>query len=59
MESPEKRRTVSTTNMLALKKLYTSPEQVYSIYNALAPIGNMFSITAAFGNASENQDRLD
>jgi fructose-bisphosphate aldolase class II len=32
------------------EKLYTSPEQVYSVYEALAPIGNMFSIAAAFGN---------
>ena len=31
-------------------KLYTTPEQVYSVYEALAPIGNMFSIAAAFGN---------
>jgi len=31
-------------------KLYTSPEQVFSVYEALAPIGNMFSIAAAFGN---------
>jgi len=32
------------------EKLYTSPEQVYSVYEALSPIGNMFSIAAAFGN---------
>jgi len=32
------------------EKLYTSPEQVYSVYEALAPIGDMFSIAAAFGN---------
>jgi len=32
------------------EKLYTSPEQVYSVYEALAPIGPMFSIAAAFGN---------
>mmetsp|Transcript_30240 Transcript_30240/g.35172 ORF Transcript_30240/g.35172 Transcript_30240/m.35172 type:complete len:334 (+) Transcript_30240:549-1550(+) len=32
------------------EKLYTSPEQVYSVYEALAPIGSMFSIAAAFGN---------
>jgi fructose-bisphosphate aldolase class II len=31
-------------------KLYTSPEQVYSVYKALSPIGPMFSIAAAFGN---------
>jgi fructose-bisphosphate aldolase class II len=32
------------------EKLYTSPEQVYSVYEALSKIGNMFSIAAAFGN---------
>ena len=32
------------------EKHYTSPEQVYSVYEALSPIGNMFSIAAAFGN---------
>jgi fructose-bisphosphate aldolase class II len=32
------------------EKLYTSPEQVYSVYEALSPIGPMFSIAAAFGN---------
>jgi len=32
------------------EKLYTSPEQVFSVYEALAPIGSMFSIAAAFGN---------
>lgn len=32
------------------EKLYTSPEQVYSVYEALSPIGSMFSIAAAFGN---------
>jgi fructose-bisphosphate aldolase class II len=32
------------------EKLYTSPEQVYSVYEALAPIGDFFSIAAAFGN---------
>lgn len=32
------------------EKLYTSPEQVYSVYEALSGIGNMFSIAAAFGN---------
>jgi len=31
-------------------KLYTSKEQVHSVYQALAPIGPMFSIAAAFGN---------
>ena len=32
------------------EKLYTSPEQVYSVYTALSKIGDMFSIAAAFGN---------
>ncbi|KAL3934312.1 MAG: hypothetical protein SGBAC_009941 [Bacillariaceae sp.] len=32
------------------EKLYTSPEQVYSVYEALSEIGDMFSIAAAFGN---------
>jgi len=32
------------------KKLYTTPEQVYTIYNALSRIGPVFSIAAAFGN---------
>jgi fructose-bisphosphate aldolase class II len=32
------------------EKLYTSPEQVFSVYEALSPIGDMFSIAAAFGN---------
>jgi len=32
------------------EKLYTSPEQVFSVYEALSPIGPMFSIAAAFGN---------
>ena len=31
-------------------KLYTSPEQVFRVYEALSPIGDMFSIAAAFGN---------
>jgi fructose-bisphosphate aldolase class II len=31
-------------------KLYTSPEQVYAVYDALSKIGDMFSIAAAFGN---------
>ena len=31
-------------------KLYTSPEQVYSVHKALAPIAPYFSIAAAFGN---------
>jgi len=32
------------------EKLYTTPEQVFSVYEALSPIGSMFSIAAAFGN---------
>jgi fructose-bisphosphate aldolase class II len=32
------------------EKLYTSPEQVWSVYEALSKIGNMFSVAAAFGN---------
>merc|ERR1719157_310598 len=32
------------------EKLYTTPEQVYSVYQALSKIGPMFSIAAAFGN---------
>ena len=32
------------------EKLYTSPEQVFSVYEALSQIGPMFSIAAAFGN---------
>eukprot|EP00977_Amphora_coffeiformis_P003882 scaffold769_cov168-Amphora_coffeaeformis.AAC.2 len=32
------------------EKLYTSPEQVWAVYEALSKIGNMFSIAAAFGN---------
>ena len=31
-------------------KLYTTPEQVYRVYDALSKIGPMFSIAAAFGN---------
>uniref|UniRef100_A0A7S4BSX8 fructose-bisphosphate aldolase n=1 Tax=Chrysotila carterae TaxID=13221 RepID=A0A7S4BSX8_CHRCT len=31
-------------------KLYTSSEQVYAVYEALAPIAPYFSIAAAFGN---------
>uniref|UniRef100_A0A7S0Q1T1 fructose-bisphosphate aldolase n=1 Tax=Coccolithus braarudii TaxID=221442 RepID=A0A7S0Q1T1_9EUKA len=31
-------------------KLYTSPEQVYAVYEALSPIAPYFSIAAAFGN---------
>jgi fructose/tagatose bisphosphate aldolase len=32
------------------EKLYTSPEQVFAVYQALSKIGDMFSIAAAFGN---------
>jgi len=32
------------------EKLYTTPEQVYSVYDSLSKIGDMFSIAAAFGN---------
>ena len=32
------------------EKLYTSPEQVYAVYQALSKVGDMFSIAAAFGN---------
>jgi fructose-bisphosphate aldolase class II len=31
-------------------KLYTTPEQVYSVYEALSKVGPMFSVAAAFGN---------
>merc|ERR1712137_326272 len=30
--------------------LYTTPEQVYAVYEALSPIAPYFSIAAAFGN---------
>jgi fructose-bisphosphate aldolase class II len=32
------------------EKLYTSPEQVYAVYDTLSKISPMFSIAAAFGN---------
>jgi len=32
------------------EKLYTTPQQVYSVYESLSKVGNMFSIAAAFGN---------
>jgi fructose-bisphosphate aldolase class II len=32
------------------EKLYTSPEQVWSVYTALSKVGDMFSVAAAFGN---------
>jgi fructose-bisphosphate aldolase class II len=31
-------------------KLYTTPETVFSVHEALAPVGKMFTIAAAFGN---------
>lgn len=32
------------------EKLYTSPEQVFAVYQELSKVGPMFSIAAAFGN---------
>jgi len=32
------------------EKLYTTPEQVYAVYEALSKISPMFSVAAAFGN---------
>jgi len=32
------------------EKLYTTPEQVFAVYQALSKVGPMFSIAAAFGN---------
>lgn len=32
------------------EKLYTTPEQVYAVYDALSKIGDNFSVAAAFGN---------
>lgn len=32
------------------EKLYTSPQQVWAVYEALSKVGPMFSIAAAFGN---------
>jgi len=32
------------------EKLYTTPQQVWSVYESLSKIGPMFSIAAAFGN---------
>merc|ERR1711906_7290 len=32
------------------EKLYTTPEQVYAVYERLSQVGPMFSIAAAFGN---------
>merc|ERR1712032_1437368 len=35
------------------EKLYTTTEQVYSVYDELSKIGDMFSIAAAFGNVHD------
>jgi fructose-bisphosphate aldolase class II len=32
------------------EKLYTTPEQVYAVYDALSKVSPMFSVAAAFGN---------
>lgn len=32
------------------EKLYTTPQQVYQVYDALSKVGPMFSVAAAFGN---------
>jgi fructose-bisphosphate aldolase class II len=32
------------------EKLYTTPQQVWNVYEALSKLGDMFSIAAAFGN---------
>jgi len=32
------------------EKLYSTPEDVYKVYEGLSPIGEMFTIAAAFGN---------
>jgi len=32
------------------EKLYTTPQQVFSVYEALSKVGPMFSVAAAFGN---------
>mmetsp|Transcript_7252 Transcript_7252/g.17683 ORF Transcript_7252/g.17683 Transcript_7252/m.17683 type:complete len:410 (-) Transcript_7252:120-1349(-) len=32
------------------EKLYTTPQQVWSVYEALSKVGPMFSVAAAFGN---------
>eukprot|EP01084_Bolivina_argentea_P206173 352056_1 len=33
-----------------MNKLYTQPEQIYAVHEALSKVGDMFSIAAAFGN---------
>merc|ERR1711988_1142497 len=35
---------------VAKDKLYSTPEDVYKVWEGLAPIGEMFTIAAAFGN---------
>merc|ERR1719361_804052 len=32
------------------EKLYSTPQDVYAVYEGLSPISDMFSIAAAFGN---------
>merc|ERR1719220_2313596 len=32
------------------EKLYSTPEDVFKVYEGLSPIGEMFTIAAAFGN---------
>ena len=33
-----------------LEDLYSKPEEIYQVYEALTPISNMFTVAAAFGN---------
>ncbi|GAX16376.1 fructose-bisphosphate aldolase, class II [Fistulifera solaris] len=33
-----------------IDELYSKPEEIYQVYEALTPISNMFSVAAAFGN---------
>ena len=35
---------------VAKDKLYSTPEDVYKVYETLSPISEMFTIAAAFGN---------
>eukprot|EP00928_Gymnodinium_smaydae_P041544 TRINITY_DN280_c0_g1_i2.p1 TRINITY_DN280_c0_g1~~TRINITY_DN280_c0_g1_i2.p1 ORF type:complete len:360 (-),score=104.41 TRINITY_DN280_c0_g1_i2:62-1141(-) len=35
---------------VAKEKLYSTPEDVYAVYQGLSPISHMFTIAAAFGN---------
>ena len=35
---------------VALEDLYSKPEEIYQVYDALTPISNMFTVAAAFGN---------